>query len=89
MANVATLCEWSEAVAWVGSRPLTPDCHPLTGSTHVGGLYLNVGHSFNGWREAVLSARVLGEQMGGGGGSVPAIAAKAYSVRRYQPWYDG
>lgn len=60
--NVGDLCDWGgpSEVAWHGSRPLTPDCYPLTGRTRVPGLFLNVGHSFNGWREATLSARLLG-----------------------------
>lgn len=55
------LCEWDLAQPWHGSRPLTPDCQPLVGGMGLRGLYLNVGHSFNGWREAVLSAHILGD----------------------------
>jgi glycine/D-amino acid oxidase-like deaminating enzyme len=67
--NVRELCDWGgpTEVGWHGSRPLTPDCYPMVGRTRVPGLYLNVGHSFNGWREATLSARVLGEILAEGG----------------------
>ena len=61
--NVAELCDWPNAVAWVGARPLTPDCYPLSGPTRVAGLYVNAGHSFNGWREATLSACVLADRL--------------------------
>ena len=89
--NVADLCEWHKAVAWVGSRPLSPDCRPLTGETRVPGLYLNVGHSFNGWREAVLSARYLGDVLSGEETQEAAVG-RQYSPRRFQPlpwtWHD-
>ena len=91
VSNVAELCDWSDAVEWHGSRPLSPDCQPLTGATRVPGLFINVGHSFNGWREAVLSARCLGERLGGRSSNdeaaaVLACAARAYSPQRYQPY---
>ena len=58
--NVRELCDWPQAVPWCGARPLTPDCLPLVGRTSVPGLFVNAGHSFNGWRDAALSARILG-----------------------------
>ena len=98
VTNVADLCEWADAREWVGARPLTPDCQPLTGHTRVPGLLLNVGHSFNGWREAVLSAQCLGDVVccsgtttmgttpGGGDATVPAFVRTAFSPQRFQPW---
>jgi len=95
--NVAQLCDWVNAVEWVGSRPLTPDCYPLSGRTPVAGLFVNVGHSFNGWREATLSARVLADAVSGicvtegragrvVGSVAPNVAVRAFDPARYRLW---
>lgn len=95
--NVCSLCDWAHAVEWHGDRPLTPDAYPLAGATRVPGLYLHCGHSFNGWRDACLSARVLGEVLAGpetGAEAAPLpdspsalrLASRVYSPRRFQPW---
>ena len=92
-----SLCEWDAAVGWMGSRPLTPDCHPLVGATRAPGLWLNTGHSFSGWREAAFTARVLATALcgpvpgtpskpAGGAATAEEIAAEAYSPTRFQPW---
>jgi D-amino-acid dehydrogenase len=47
------------AVRWTGSRPLTPDCQPIIGLTAKRNLLVNTGGSFNGWRQASLSAELL------------------------------
>lgn len=88
--NVDELCEWGDAVGWVGARPLTPDCNPLVGRTRVPGLLLNVGHSYNGWREGVLSARCLADVLDGtpDGAATPAFVQRAFSPQRFQLWAE-
>ena len=86
--NVSELCDWEHAVEWHGCRPLTPDSHPLSGRTRVPGLFLNVGHSFNGWREATASARVVADAVSGpvsGSGSAGGAGAPEYTVRAFDP----
>lgn len=88
MPGVARLVLWEEAKPWHGSRPLTPDCTPLVGPTRVAGLWLNTGGSFNGWRDAQLTARHLAALVRG----VPSEAAwleDAYAMRRFQPLPGG
>ena len=99
--NVRELCDWEHAVEWHGCRPLTPDSHPLSGRTRVPGLYLNVGHSFNGWREATVSARVVADAVSGslnagaavdgtssfaGGCSAPEYTVRAFDPARFRLW---
>jgi D-amino-acid dehydrogenase len=84
--NARELCNWDAAVDWHGARPLTPDCYPLVGPTRVPGLYLNAGHSFNGWRESALSAKVLANSLAGGPAAASAAASRAFDPSRYQPW---
>lgn len=86
LPGVASMCEWTSAVGWVGARPLTPDCMPLVGPTRVRGLFLNAGHSFNGWREAahsaeLVAARVAGKRPHAGAGYLPC-----FSITRFQPF---
>ena len=81
-------------MAWCGARPLTPDCHPLVGPTRVHGLYLNAGHSFNGWRDSALSARLLGAQLSGAPpgdeeDEGAALARMAFCPSRFQAWPGG
>lgn len=84
LPHVSSLCEWEHATGWVGSRPLTPDSYPIVGRV-LPGLYLNAGHSFNGWRDAALTARVLGARMVGGAEerALPAYAA-AFEPKRFR-----
>jgi len=46
----------SDATAWGGFRPMTPDGRPLVGATKVPGLYVNVGHGMLGWTLACATA---------------------------------
>jgi glycine/D-amino acid oxidase-like deaminating enzyme len=95
--NVGALCDWAQAVPWHGDRPLTPDCQPLVGRTRIPGLYVHAGHSFNGWRDATLSARVLGRAVSGeahprddappsSDEAAIRLAARVYAPHRFQPW---
>ena len=85
--DVAGLCDWEGAVAWRGARPLTPDAQPIVGATNRRALYVNSGHSFNGWRESALSAKVLAAHVAGA--PPPAdVDVSVWSLRRFQPWPD-
>ena len=85
--DVASLCDWEGAVAWRGARPLTPDAQPIVGATNRRALYVNSGHSFNGWRESALSAKVLAAHVAGA--PPPAdVDVSVWSLRRFQPWPD-
>ena len=65
-------------------RPLTPDCQPIIGATNCLGLFVNTGHSFNGWRQASLSAELLAKVVVAGSNSAMGEEAAAlYSVERY------
>jgi len=44
---------------WAGDRPMTPDGHALVGLTRKANLYINAGHSFNGWRQACITAKLV------------------------------
>ena len=66
-------CDWRDADVWTGDQPFTPDGLPLVGPARgVDGLWLNVGHGLNGWRESVLTARRVGALIDGEPG--PAYA---------------
>ena len=86
LPDVAAMCDLRDAVAWHGARPLTPDSHPLVGPTRVPGLFVNTGHSFNGWREACHSARLLAARVQGVPPAGGAEYAAAFSMRRFQPF---
>jgi len=57
--NVDELVDFGAAERWVGERPLTPDLRPVVGATKVPGLYVNAGHSFNGWRDATYTSHLV------------------------------
>jgi D-amino-acid dehydrogenase len=50
---------------WAGLRPMTPDCMPVIGRTHVDGLWLNTGHGSHGWTLACGSGRVVADLIRG------------------------
>ena len=58
-------------------RPLTPDCQPIIGATNCLGLFVNTGHSFNGWRQASLSAELLAKVVVAGSNSAMGEEAAA------------
>src|SRR5690242_18932613 len=39
----------SQASAWAGLRPMTPDGPPYLGATAIANLYVNAGQGSNGW----------------------------------------
>lgn len=49
-----------------GLRPGTPDNLPIVGPTSIGGLYLATGHYRNGILLAPITARAIGDAIGGG-----------------------
>lgn len=51
----------ADAADWAGSRPMTPDGRPLTGSTSVRGLYVNCGHGTLGWTLAAATGQDVAE----------------------------
>ncbi len=46
---------------WKGASPMLPDGQPMVGASGVAGLWLNLGHGFNGWTLSCGSARVLAD----------------------------
>lgn len=65
---------------WRGSTFITPDALPLIGESTCNGVFLNVGHGFNGWAMACGSARVLADTLTSG--TVDDKAAP-FSPRRF------
>mmetsp|Transcript_3895 Transcript_3895/g.7436 ORF Transcript_3895/g.7436 Transcript_3895/m.7436 type:complete len:545 (+) Transcript_3895:21-1655(+) len=59
--SVDSVLDMSDAVEWVGERPLTPDCYPIVGACRIPGLFINTGHSFNGWRDCAYTAQLAAE----------------------------
>ena len=78
-------CDWRSRPVWSGSRPTTPDCCPLVGPTRVPRLFLNTGHSFNGWRESAQTAAHLGAVVAGDESPVGAYRA-AWDPARFAPF---
>lgn len=64
---------------WCGFRPMTPDGKPYMGSSGVKGLYINAGHGYLGWTQAVGSALVLADILES---KAPAIDGSLFSVNR-------
>ena len=48
---------------WCGFRPMTPDGKPYIGGSGINGLYVNAGHGYLGWTQAVGSALVLADSI--------------------------
>ena len=51
----------TNAEAWAGLRPMTPDNPPVIGATPYKNLFLNTGHGTLGWTMACGSGRVLAD----------------------------
>ena len=81
--DVAAFCDWHGATHWHGSRALTPDCQPVVGATRVPGLFVNTGHSFNGWRDAQLTAQHLACKLQGSESPADYFHDN-YSMSRFQ-----
>lgn len=87
LPQVEDICEWPTRQHWVGSRPLTPDAVPIIGPTCVPGLFLNAGHSHEGWRRSQNSARVLAHQLRHGSEAAPLREyQEVFSMSRWQPF---
>lgn len=50
---------------WKGSRPTLPEGRPIFGPSGISGLWLNLGHSFNGWALSCGCARAMADQLSG------------------------
>jgi D-amino-acid dehydrogenase len=48
---------------WHASTLVATDSKPVIGETEVPGIYLNVGHGFNGWGMSCGSARLLADEL--------------------------
>lgn len=48
---------------WRGSTLITADALPAVGESAVPGVYLNIGHGFNGWGMACAAARLLADEL--------------------------
>jgi len=83
--NVEEMVDWSKRREWVGARPLSPDSNPIVGPTRVPGLFLNVGLSFNGWRQGTMMGVICAHGMAKGWDST-GIYKLIYSPQRWQPW---
>ena len=55
----------SNAEAWAGLRPMTPDNPPVIGTTPYKNLFLNTGHGTLGWTMACGSGRLLADILSG------------------------
>ena len=68
-----------QGVAWCGFRPMSVDGKPFIGASSVSGLYVNSGHGYLGWTQAVGSAELLADQIDG---KTTAIDTRPYAVGR-------
>ncbi len=50
---------------WKGGSPMLPDGRPMIGASGIAGLWLNLGHGFNGWTLSCGSARLLADLING------------------------
>ena len=55
----------TNAEAWAGLRPMTPDNPPVIGATPYKNLFLNTGHGTLGWTMACGSGRLLADILSG------------------------
>lgn len=85
MPNVEEFCDWDKRKGWVGARPLSPDSNPIVGPTRVSGLYVNLGHSFNGWRVSAVSGMLCANGFAHGWDSNGRYNV-LYSPQRFLPW---
>ena len=65
---------------WTGSTWITNDSLPVIGESAVPGVYLNMGHGFNGWGMACGAARVLADEIANG---KPAPEFSRLSPKRF------
>lgn len=70
----------TQAKAWGGFRPMTPDGTPIIGATPFANLSLNTGHGTLGWTMSCGSARVLADIVSG---RTPDIAYADLGLARY------
>ncbi len=58
-------CDASQAQAWCGLRPMTPDNPPILGPSPYKNLFLNTGHGTLGWTMACGSGKILADLVSG------------------------
>lgn len=73
--------DWSNAMAWAGLRPVTPDGPPIIGSTPIRNLWMNTGHGVSGWTMACGSGRLISDLIDG---RKPEIATIGLGLDRNQ-----
>jgi D-amino-acid dehydrogenase len=66
---------------WNGRTLISVDAMPVIGETELPGVYLNIGHGFNGWGMACGSARLLAESVGK---TAQAKQESGFSPRRFK-----
>jgi D-amino-acid dehydrogenase len=69
----------SQASAWAGLRPMTPDGPPYLGATAIANLYVNAGQGSNGWTQACGCGRIVADIVSG---KQPDIDLDGYEVGR-------
>ncbi|MES1156177.1 MAG: FAD-dependent oxidoreductase [Alphaproteobacteria bacterium] len=58
-AALPDFVELSDAPAWAGVRPMSPDWSPLVGPNGAEGVLVACGHSRNGWLNAPITAEMI------------------------------
>ncbi len=75
----------TDATSWVGTRPLMPDSLPAIGrGFRHKNLYYSFGHGHLGFTQAAVSARAIGELIGG---TPSTIDVNAYDLKRFHGGY--
>jgi D-amino-acid dehydrogenase len=82
--NVDEHVDLANGVRWVGSRPLTPDCHAIVGTTRVAGLCVNTGHSFTGWKFCAKTSELMAECAVRGSNEPLGCDQPLYSLERFK-----
>ena len=72
--------DYTQAQAWTGLRPMTPDGRPIVGQTNIPGLWACTGHGPLGLTLSAGSGRLLAELMGG---KAPSIDPGLVSPSRF------
>jgi glycine oxidase len=78
---VPKLAEARFLEAWAGLRPGTPDALPILGATATPGYFVATGHFRDGILLAPVTARVMGQLMGG---ERPEFDLKPFGAERFQ-----
>ncbi len=77
--DIAARVTMEHATPWCGFRPMSADGKPFVGPSGVPGLFINSGHGYLGWTQAVGSALMLADQLEG---RPTELDATPFAVRR-------